>query len=204
MILERPDSQRGRELVARGGALRALGEDTTWSEMSSPSPQEVRGSTAETRSAEPFARVLVPIDFSSAARAAFKAALQIADRWGSEVILFNAPGEDENDEFMNATGVVWGTDDIIQDAREHLHSFADTVVPGSLARVTIDVDRDDDPVRAVVNACARHAASLVVLGVHPRVRRRLMRSHHERIVHRLTCAVLLVPGEVEAPVDASV
>jgi nucleotide-binding universal stress UspA family protein len=170
--------------------------------MSSPtSPDEARGSTAESRSTAPFARLLVPIDFSSAARAALKTALDIADRWGSQVILFNAPGEDNNDEFMNATGVPWGRDDIMSDAREHLLSFADTVAPGSTARVAIDVDRDDNPVRAVVNACARHAPSMVVLGVHPEHRRRLLRTHHERIVHRLSCAVLLVPGEPEAPFD---
>lgn len=152
----------------------------------------------------PFTRILVPVDFSPAARSAYATALGIADRWGSEVILFNAPGSDENDGFMNATGVPWGIDDVLDETREHLRSFADTVAPGSASRVTVDVKREDDPVRAVVNACARHDPTLVVLGVHPHARRRLRRTRHERIAHELACAVLLVPGEAEPPPEALV
>jgi nucleotide-binding universal stress UspA family protein len=170
--------------------------------VSAPTP--AIGSTAGEPAAVPFARILVPVDFSAAARAAYVAALGIADRFGSQVILFNAPGPDNNDEFMNATGVPWGRDDVAEDAREHLRSFADTVVAGSATRVTIDVAQADDPVKAVVAACGRLAPSLVVLGVHPRVRRRLRRTIHERIVHDVDCAVLLVPGEPEPPPEAYV
>jgi nucleotide-binding universal stress UspA family protein len=160
--------------------------------MVSPTPIE-----APAPAAAPFERILVPVDFSAASRAAFVAAIGIADRWGSQVVLFNAPGYDCNDGFLNATGVPWGLDDVLEETREHLRSFADTVAPGSATRVTVDVQQEDDPVRAIVNACARHASTLVVLGVHPHARRPLRRTRHERVVHEVSCAVLLVPGEAE-------
>jgi nucleotide-binding universal stress UspA family protein len=152
--------------------------------------------------ASPFDRLLVPVDFSSASRAAFALAMRIAERWGSEVILFNAPGPDQNDEFLRSTGVPWGQQDVVAEASEHLRRFADEVVPGSAARVRLDATRDENAVRAVARACARHEPSLVVLGTHPRERRRLLRSRAERIVRALACPVVLVRGEPEARVDA--
>ena len=143
----------------------------------------------------PFERILVPIDFSSAARAAFTLAMRIAERWGSEVICFYTSGTDGNDEFLNATGISWGESDILAEARDHLRGFAEAVVPGSADRVRIDATKEDDPVKAVIAACERHDPSLVVLGLHPHQHRRLLRSHAERIAHALRCAVMLVPGE---------
>jgi nucleotide-binding universal stress UspA family protein len=150
----------------------------------------------------PFERLLVPIDFSSASRAAFAMAMRIAERWGSEVVLFNAAGFDQNDEFLRYTGVPWGQEDVVRETSEHLRRFADEVAPGSSARVRLDAAHDENPVRAVISACARHSPSLVVLGTHPRDRRRFLRSRSERIVRAVACPVVLVHGEPEPAVDA--
>jgi nucleotide-binding universal stress UspA family protein len=152
--------------------------------------------------ASPFQRLLVPVDFSSAARAAFTLAMRIAERWDSEVVLFHAAGLDGNDEFLDHTGVPWGRRDVLDEAGVHLQRFADAVLPGSAHRVRIDATRDENPVRAVVRACRRHAPSLVVLGTRPSQARRLLRSRAERIVRALDCSVVLVRGEPEVSVDA--
>jgi nucleotide-binding universal stress UspA family protein len=148
-----------------------------------------------------FARLLVPVDFSSASRAAFTYAMGIADRWGSQVVLFNAAGVDGNDEFLGHTGVAWGRGDVIGQARDHLLRFADTVVAGSASRVEIDAEKDDNPVRAVARACARHAPSLVVVGTRADDSRRWRRSRAEKIARTVPCPVLLVRGEPEARMD---
>jgi nucleotide-binding universal stress UspA family protein len=151
--------------------------------------------------AAPFERLLVPVDFSSASRAALAMAMRIADRWGSEVVIFHAAGFDGNDEFLRYTGIPWGREDVVRETSEHLKRFADEVAPGAGARVRLDATHDENPVRAVVSACTRHSPSLVVLGSHPRERRRILRSRAERIMRALACPVVLVQGEAEATVD---
>jgi nucleotide-binding universal stress UspA family protein len=148
-----------------------------------------------------FERLLVPVDFSSASRAAFALAMDMAAWWKSEVVLFHVAGVDANDEFLGHTGVPWGRSDIIGEARDHLQRFAEWVVPGSAQRVLVDATRDDDPVGAVVNACARHAPSVVVLGTHAANRRRWRRSRAEKIARAVECPVVLVRGEPEAAMD---
>ena len=76
--------------------------------MPEPSPratQEPATQAATATATNPFDRLLVPIDFSSAARAAFALAMRLAERWGSEVVLFHAAEADGNDEFLDHTGV---------------------------------------------------------------------------------------------------
>jgi nucleotide-binding universal stress UspA family protein len=152
--------------------------------------------------ADPFVRLLVPIDFSSAARSALLLAMRIAERWGSEVILFHAAGLDGNDEFLDYTGVPWGRGDVVGESEGHLRRFADTVMPGSAARVQVDATRADDTVAAVVGACSRHKPSLIVLGSHPRGRHPFRRTRVERILRDIRCSVVIVRGDAEAPVDA--
>jgi nucleotide-binding universal stress UspA family protein len=165
--------------------------------------QPAATSATATEAAElPFRRILVPVDFSAASRAALALAMRIADRWSSEVVLFYAAGGDENDEFLQYTGVPWGRRDEEGEAREHLGLFAEAVVPGSGSRVQVEARRNDDAVEAVLDACARHRPSMVVLGTHPHRRRRIFRTRAERLVRSLPCPVILVRGEPEPPVDA--
>jgi nucleotide-binding universal stress UspA family protein len=169
--------------------------------MATRSSTDTQGSAGAVHAVAPFRRLLVPVDFSSAARAAVALALRVAEPWGSEVILFHAAGVDDNDEFLDYTGVPWGRSDVVSDVGDHLRRFADAVEPGAGARVQIDITKADDPVLAVVGACARHAPSMLVVGTHPRAHRSWLRTRAERIARRVECAVLFVRGEPEAPVD---
>jgi nucleotide-binding universal stress UspA family protein len=161
---------------------------------------EVQSSSVADRS--PFERLLVPIDFSGASRKAFTLAMRLAGVWRSSVVLFYAPGSDGNDEFLDYTGVPWGRGDVIGEAHGQLNRFAETVVPGSSDAVAIDASQNDDPVRAVVQACQRHDPTLMVLGMHGHDRRRWMRSRAERIVRAIPCPVMVVRGDPEPFVDA--
>jgi nucleotide-binding universal stress UspA family protein len=162
----------------------------------------VREQSSGALDCSPFERLLVPIDFSWAAREAFTLAMRLADLWSSAVILFYAPGSDGNDEFLDYTGVPWGSGDVVGEAHGHLSRFAETIVPGSSERVVIDALKADDAVRAVVDACERHSPSIIVLGTHARDRRRWSRSRAERIARAVTCPVMLVRAPREPRVDA--
>jgi nucleotide-binding universal stress UspA family protein len=143
---------------------------------------------------QPFERVLVPIDFSPKSKAAFLMAMRVVAPWGSEVILFNAPGMDDGDGFLQSMGAPWGKSDLIEQAREHLRSFADTVLPGSGRRVRAEAARDEDLVASIARACERLRPSLLVLGLNARRRERWLRSRAERIVRAVDCPVLTVPA----------
>lgn len=172
-------------------------------ETSPSATQEVASQGEATATAtNPFDRLLVPIDFSAASRAAFTLAMRLAERWGSEVVLFHAAGIDGNDEFLDYTGAQWGRSDVVGESRDHLRRFADTVVPGSGSRVRTEAVRADRPARAVAAACARLAPTMVVLGSRPSDRRRVFRSTAERIMRVIRCPVLVVQGEPEPYVDA--
>jgi nucleotide-binding universal stress UspA family protein len=167
--------------------------------MAAAQTQE-QGSGGPDRS--PFERILVPIDFSWAARDAFTLAMRLSSHWNSAVILFYAPGSDGNDEFLDYTGVPWDRDDIVGEAHGYLSRFAETVVPGSSERVILDAFPADDAVRAVAEACERHSPTLVVLGTHARDRRRWSRSRAERIARAVPCPVMMVRAPREPRVDA--
>jgi nucleotide-binding universal stress UspA family protein len=167
--------------------------------MAAPQIRE-QGSGVSNRS--PFERLLVPIDFSWAARDAFTLAMRLADAWSSAVVLFYAPGSDGNDEFLDYTGVPWSRGDVVGEAHGQLTRFAETVVPGSSERICVDAMRADDPVRAVADACVRHSPTLIVLGAHARERRRWSRSRSERIVRAVTCPVIVVRAALEPRADA--
>jgi nucleotide-binding universal stress UspA family protein len=171
-------------------------------EPSTSATQESASQEATATATNPFDRLLVPIDFSAASRAAYTLAMRLAERWGSEVVLFHAAEADGNDEFLDHTGVPWGRADVLGEAREHLRRFADAVVPDSGSRVRVEAVKVDHPVRAVVDACARYSPTMVVLGIRPRDRRRVFRSPAERIVRAVACPVLVVRGEPEPVVDA--
>jgi len=171
--------------------------------MSGPhASQAVAKHSGVTQDPSRFERLLVPVDFSSASRSAYSLAIRLADWADSEIWLFHAAGPDENDEFLNHTGVPWGLSDVEGEVRAKLRDFVDAAEPGSGRRVQLDTVKSENVVLAVVEACQRHAPNLIVLGVHPHARRSLRRSVAERIAHAVSCPVLLVRGEPEPLVDA--
>jgi nucleotide-binding universal stress UspA family protein len=147
-----------------------------------------------------FARLLVPTDFSSASRRALTVALDVAQRYRSEIVLFHAAGQDANDEFLNSTGVAWGRDDVLSEARAHLQSFVDSVAAEAARAVRIEAVRDEDTVRAVVNAARQYAPSLLILGT--QLAHGVLRSRTERICRSVGCPVLVLRDEPSIQADA--
>lgn len=155
--------------------------------MSPPDPAPSLG--RETAPEQPFERLLVPVDFSLGSHGSkfpVVAAMRIADRQGSEVVLFHAAGFAANETSLSALGPPWGR--TVKELEEHLRQFADLVYPGSGGRVAVDATGEQDPVRAIVHAAERHRTTLAVLGADDRTH--LRRSSAERIAHALSCAVL--------------
>ena len=147
-------------------------------------------------------RVLVPVDFSSPSRLALGMAMSMVDGCASAVVLFHAAGIDDNDEFLDHTGVPWGRSDVLEQARDHLRRFAEAAVPGIGEGVRVDSEREDDVVAAIVRACNRHAPSVVLLGAHARRRRRWGASTVERVLRTVSCPVVIVRGRPEPAMDA--
>jgi nucleotide-binding universal stress UspA family protein len=147
-------------------------------------------------------RVLVPVDFSPPSGLALGLAMSMVDGCASAVVLFHASTIDDNDEFLDYTGVPWGRSDVIDEARNHLRGFAETIVPGAGEGVRVESERSDDVVAAIVRACARYAPSVLVMGTHARPRRRWRRSTVERVLRKLTCPVVVVRGSPEPSMDA--
>ncbi len=144
----------------------------------------------------------MPVDFSWASREAFLTAMRLADAWHSSVVVFYSPGGDNNDEYLDYTGVPWGRGDVIGEAHGQLSRFTETVLPGCAERICLDAVPDDDPVRAIADACRRHEPTLIVLGSTDRDRRRWSRSRVERIVRAVACPVMIVRAQHEPHVDA--
>ncbi len=142
----------------------------------------------------PFASVLVPVDFSRAARVAYTLAVQMTAPWNTEIILFSAPGSSANDGFLAGTGASWGKSDVVNEERGHLRSFAETVAPGSESRVRVEARRGEDYVRSLAEVCERLAPSLVVIGADADDLGHWRRSLAERVLCAVSCPVLVVPA----------
>ena len=138
----------------------------------------------------------MPIDFSAASRAAFSLAAQMTGPWNSELILFHVPGGAIGSGLLAGNGATWSKSDALTQAREHLQSFAETVVPGSGSRVRVEAREDDteDLVESVAHVCAQLGASLVVMGSSEEERPRWGRSSAERVARAVHCPVLVVPS----------
>jgi nucleotide-binding universal stress UspA family protein len=161
--------------------------------QSNPSTSSAVASSGPTAQPTAFARVLVPIDFSPASRAALVLAERMTAPWGSEIILFGAPGMSENDSFLQGTGASWGKSDVLDEAREHLRSFGETIIPSSKGRFRAEARRDEDLTKSIVNAVADLDASLLIMGEIKAMQPRWRRSRVERIARAVPCPVLVVP-----------
>jgi nucleotide-binding universal stress UspA family protein len=82
---------------------------------------------------------------------------------------------------------------VLDEMRDHLRSFAETVAPGLGPRARVEARRDDDLVKSVANAAAEMGASILILGSITAERPRWRRSLAERIARAVSCPVLVVP-----------
>jgi nucleotide-binding universal stress UspA family protein len=139
-------------------------------------------------------KILCPIDFSDASRAALETAADLARRFGATLTLFHAypvPGYTFPDGSFVASSKM--LDELAEQARRHLEEWRGVAAslgqPGAEAVTAVG-----EPAHEIVTWAKEHAADLVVLGTHGRtgLTHALMGSVAERVVRRAPCPVLTV------------
>lgn len=135
-----------------------------------------------------FRRILVPIDFSAAARHALITACEFRCRFGSELHLFVAT-EPGHGSALRGLGVTWGAEGAVHDAKDRLHFFAESICAG-MPCVADHATFGTNLVDGIAETARAIGASLVVLGTHDR--HSLLRTRVERILNSLHIPVLVL------------
>ncbi len=139
-------------------------------------------------------RILCPVDFSDASKAALETAADLAKRQGAALTLLHAypvPGYTVPDGSFVASSKM--LEELAEAASTHLEEWRkDAValgVPGVQAVTAVG-----EPAAEIVAAAKERSADLVVLGTHGRtgLTHALMGSVAERVVRRARCPVLTV------------
>lgn len=141
-------------------------------------------------------RILHPSDFSSASRAAFGKALEIAKTEGAELVLIHVtvPVSRDGGSFVPSRVYEDLRRWIRTDALGHLDKLlAQARSAGVRARPLVV---DGAPVERIVRAARAHHADLIVMGTHGQsgLKRLLLGSVAERVAGTAHCPVLTVRG----------
>ncbi|HEY4013857.1 MAG TPA: universal stress protein [Polyangiaceae bacterium] len=144
----------------------------------------------------PFARILVPIDFSPTSRRALATALLLQDHLRSEVHLLHLAQMGENDAFLAGVGgggVPPG--ELAADARDRLLRFVEHLFPGRASGVVIHAQAETTVVQGIEKATAEIHPTLLILCASPR--HGLLRTHVEHIIRDIhtTVTVLCLTAE---------
>ncbi len=142
-------------------------------------------------------RIICPIDFSDASRAALEAAAEVAKRYGAKVALFHAypvPGYTFPDGSFVASSKM--LDELSEQAQRHLAEWKAIAEGLGIAHVEI-ATAIGEPAHEILAFAKAQKADLLVLGTHGRtgIQHALMGSVAERVVRRSTCPVLTVRPE---------
>jgi nucleotide-binding universal stress UspA family protein len=142
-------------------------------------------------------RILCPIDFSDASRAALEAAAAVAKRYGAKVSLFHAypvPGYTFPDGSYVASSKM--LEELSEQAQRHLEEWKAIAEGLGIAQVEI-ATAIGEPSHEILAFAKAQKADLVVLGTHGRtgIQHALMGSVAERVVRRASCPVLTVRPE---------
>jgi len=142
-------------------------------------------------------RILCPIDFSDASRAALEAAAEVAKRFGAKVALFHAypvPGYTFPDGSFVASSKM--LEELAEQANRHLAEWKTIAEQMGIAQVET-ATAIGEPAHEILAFAKAQQADLMILGTHGRtgLQHALMGSVAERVVRRATCPVLTVrPG----------
>jgi nucleotide-binding universal stress UspA family protein len=157
-----------------------------------------------------FTPILIPVDFSSHATAALECAADIAERFGSSLIVLHILAR----EFMayatqqrlrslpgpaTTSGSVEGereaAEAVITDQREPIYKALAEFLPPRLARYPVELRVVvGHPFERITETAVREQAGLIVMGTHGRtgLSRVAMGSVAERVVRMAPCPVLTV------------
>ncbi len=139
-------------------------------------------------------RILCPIDFSDASRAALQVAGEIARRYGAKVALFHAypvPGYTFPDGSFVASSKM--LEELSGQANQHMAEWKTLAEGMGIAHVEV-ATAVGEPAHEILAFAKAQGADLVVIGTHGRtgLQHALMGSVAERVVRRSTCPVLTV------------
>jgi nucleotide-binding universal stress UspA family protein len=139
-------------------------------------------------------RILCPIDFSDASRAALETACELARRFDAKLALFHAypvPGYTFPDgSFVASTKML---EELAEQARRHLDEWKALAETAGVTGVET-ATAVGEPAHEIVAFATEQHADLVVLGTHGRtgLSHALMGSVAERVVRKAPCPVLTV------------
>jgi nucleotide-binding universal stress UspA family protein len=142
-------------------------------------------------------RIVCPIDFSDASKAALETAAELSKRYGAMVALFHAypvPGYTFPDGSFVASSKMM--DELSTQAQKHLEEWK-AIAEGLGIKHVEAATAIGEPAHEILEFCKAQQADLVVIGTHGRtgLQHALMGSVAERVVRRATCPVLTVrPG----------
>ncbi len=139
-------------------------------------------------------KILCPIDFSDASRAALETAADLARRHGAALTLFHAypvPGYTFPDGSFVASSKM--LDELAEQAKRHLEEWKTIATSLGLTAVQT-ATAVGEPAYEIVSYAKEQAMDLVVVGTHGRtgLTHALMGSVAERVVRKATCPVLSV------------
>jgi nucleotide-binding universal stress UspA family protein len=139
-------------------------------------------------------RILCPIDFSDASRAALETACDLARRFDAKVALFHAypvPGYTFPDGSFVASAKM--LDELADQAKRHLDEWKALAETAGVKEVET-ATAVGEPAHEIVDFATRNRADLLVLGTHGRtgLSHALMGSVAERVVRKAPCPVLTV------------
>lgn len=139
-------------------------------------------------------RILCPIDFSDASRAALETAAELAKRFGAMVALFHAypvPGYTFPDGSFVASSKM--LDELSGQASRHMAEWKALAEGMGVSRVEV-ATAVGEPAQEILLFAKAQNADLIVIGTHGRtgLQHALMGSVAERVVRRATSPVLTV------------
>jgi nucleotide-binding universal stress UspA family protein len=142
-------------------------------------------------------KILCPIDFSDASRAALEAAADLAKRFGASLALFHAypvPGYTFPDGSFVASSKM--LEELSSQAQRHMEEWKGLAQQLGVSRVEV-ATAIGEPAHEILAFAKDQHADLLVIGTHGRtgLQHALMGSVAERVVRRASCPVLTVrPG----------
>lgn len=146
--------------------------------------------------------ILHPTDFSESAAAAFRYALQLAERQDSALHLLNVAPVFGEDPIRGAYEVSLDEDSFYDQIREHADEQAARFIDEAEAcdvSVTYVHEHDGAPGTQIVEYVDEKNVDLVVMGTHGRrgIRRALLGSVAEEVVRHASCSVLTVRADIK-------
>ena len=144
-----------------------------------------------------IAKILCPVDFSEPSHAALDSAVDLAERYSSELILFHAISQIDPTPTPSYTMTNHLMDQVhlfLQQMREHAHEalkgLSDSHIAGRVA--SRQLVKIGDPATSIVNAAKEEKVDLIVIATHGRsgIKGFFFGSVAEKVVRTAECPVL--------------